>query len=124
MMESVSDRIVNYLKENEIPFEQISHPPAGSVEEYRQTMGTRLEQQAKALFIRFKNKNSKGFAIAAVQAQKKADLKQIGHLLGALEVRLGTLDQLEKITGCRYGELPPLGKIFSVPLLMDKELLT
>jgi Ala-tRNA(Pro) deacylase len=123
-MKSVSDKIVKYIEANKAVFEKVNHPPAGSVEEYRQTIGTRLEQQAKALFICFKNKDSKGFAIVAIQAQKKADLTLIRHLLEAREVRLGSREQLQEVTKCSYGELPPLGKIFSVPLLMDRELLT
>jgi Ala-tRNA(Pro) deacylase len=123
-MKDVPDRVVQYLKENSVAFEQITHPSAGSAEEYRQTMGTRLQQQAKALFVRYKNGDSKGFAVVAIQAQKKADFNLIRRLLGAQEVRLGTLEQLEEVTGCTFGELPPLGKIFSLPLLMDKELLS
>ena len=123
-MENISERIINYLQENNIPFDQINHSAAGGVEEYRQTMGTRLEQQAKALFVRVKKNNGKSFAIVALQAQKKADLNRICRLLGAKEVRLGSADQLKEVTGCNYGELPPLGKIFSVPLLMDKDLLS
>jgi Ala-tRNA(Pro) deacylase len=123
-MEGIPQRIVLYLEAARVPFEKINHPSAGSAEEYRQTMGTRLEQQAKALFLRIKNKNSKGFAIAAIQAQKKADLKLLAHLLRVLEIRLGTKEQLEQITACTYGELPPLGRIFSVPLIMDKDLLS
>ena len=122
-MEGIPQRIIAYLEAGRVSFEKIDHPSAGGVEEYRQTLGTRLEQQAKALFLRVKYKNSKSFAIAAIQAQKKADLNLLTRLLGALEIRLGTKEQLEEITGCTYGELPPLGKIFSVPLLMDKDLL-
>jgi Ala-tRNA(Pro) deacylase len=123
-MKSIPNQVVQYLKTNDVSFEQITHPSAGSAEEYRQTMGTRLQQQAKALFVRFKNRNSKGFAIVAIQAQKKADFNLIRHLLDAAEVKLGTIEQLEEVTGCTFGELPPLGKIFGVTLLMDKELLT
>ena len=122
--QSISTRIVDYLKENQVLFDQVNHPSAGSAEDYRQTMGTRLEQQAKALFIRVKHKNTKGFVIVAIQAQKKAEFDLIRGLLGAAEVRLGTAEQLLETTGCSYGELPPLGKIFGVPLLMDRKLLT
>jgi Ala-tRNA(Pro) deacylase len=43
--------------------------------------------------------------------------------LQAKEVRLGIKEQLEQVTGCSYGELPPFGKFFSLPLLMDRDLL-
>lgn len=122
-MNGIDKKIVEYLKSHGATFEQIHHAPAGSVEEYQRTLRTRLEQQAKALFIRFKKTGSKGFVVAAMPANKKADLNQIRKELVANEVRLGTKEQLENTTGCTYGELPPLGKFFSLQLLMDKELL-
>jgi Ala-tRNA(Pro) deacylase len=122
-MTSVSQEIVDHLKLNAIPHQSIHHAAAASVLEYQQTLGTRLEQQAKALFIRYKKSNTKGFAIVAIQAQKRLDLDMVCKLLHAKEARLGTHEQLMEATGCNYGELPPLGKIFSLTLLMDKELL-
>jgi Ala-tRNA(Pro) deacylase len=120
---SVSQKIVDYLKLHAIPHQSIHHPAAASVLEYQQTLGTRLKQQAKALFVRYKRSNTKGFAIVAIQAQKKLNLDVVCKLLHAKEARLGTHEQLLETTGCNYGELPPLGKIFSLTLLMDKELL-
>lgn len=122
-MDGVDKKIVDYLNNHGAKFEQRDHAPAGSVEEYQKTLGTRLEQQAKALFIRFKKTGSKGFVVVTMPANKKADLDQIKKVLFANEVRLGTKEQLEEVTGCTYGELPPLGKFFSLQLLMDKDLL-
>src|SRR5689334_13170525 len=122
-MKNVAEEIVAYLTANNVSFEQITHPAADSAEAYQKTMGTRLEQQAKALFVRFKKTGLKGFVVVAIQAQKRADLDLIRRLIHANEVRLGTKEQLAEITGCNYGELPPLGKLFSVPLVMDKDLL-
>ncbi|HWA34576.1 MAG TPA: YbaK/EbsC family protein [Cyclobacteriaceae bacterium] len=123
-MKNVTEKIVDYLTTNGVAFEQITHPAADSAEAYQKTLNTRLEQQAKALFVRFKKTGSKGFVIVAIQAQKKADLDLVRRLIHANEVRLGTREQLAEITGCGYGELPPFGKIFSVPLVMDKDLLS
>ena len=120
---TVSQKIVDYLKLHAIPHQSIHHAAAASVVEYQRTMGTRLTQQAKALFVRYKKHSEKGFAIVAIQAQKKLDLDVVCKLLHAREVRLGTPEQLEQATGCNYGELPPLGKFFSLKLLMDKDLL-
>ncbi len=122
-MKNVPEEITTYLTANGVAFERITHPAADSAESYQKTLGTRLEQQAKALFVRFKKTGAKGFVIVAIQAQKKADLELIRRLIHANEVRLGTKEQLAEITGCGYGELPPFGKIFSVQLVMDKDLL-
>lgn len=122
-MNTTFDKIVQYLNEHKIAFHSIDHPPVASAEEYHKTLGTRMEQQAKALFVRYKRSGSKGFVIVALQAQKKADMETICRLLFAKEVRLGTSEQLMEATGCNYGELPPFGKLFALKLLFDKDLL-
>ncbi len=43
-MRDIQREVVDYFNRNQIDFEQINHASAGSVEEYRQTPGTRLEQ--------------------------------------------------------------------------------
>ncbi len=123
-MKNVTGEIITYLTTNGVAFEKIEHPAADSAENYQKIMGTRLEQQAKALFVRYKKTGSKGFVIVTLQAQKKADLDLIRRLIHANEVRLGTKEQLAEVTGCGYGELPPFGKIFSLQLVMDKDLLS
>ena len=61
--------------------------------------------------------------MVALQAQKKADLRTAAVILKAREVRLATAAQLREVTGCGFGELPPFGKPFNVPLLMDRDLM-
>jgi Ala-tRNA(Pro) deacylase len=121
---AVTQRVVDYLAAENVEFRVIEHNPAGSAEEYHEVLGTRYEQQAKAIFLRFKRPGEKGFAILAIQAQKRADLEKVRRLLDAREARLGTVEQLREATGCEFGELPPSGKIFDLQLLFDTDLLT
>jgi len=120
---NVTERIIRHLDDNAVAYRLIEHEPAGSAEEYHQVLGTRYEQQAKALFLRVKNGKQKSFAVLALQAQKRADLTASSDVLKASNVRLATADQLFEVTGCRFGELPPFGKPFDVPLLLDCDLL-
>jgi Ala-tRNA(Pro) deacylase len=122
-MNESSKKITDYLDANNIPYETLTHPAVASAEEYHAVLKTRMAQQAKALFVRFKKKESKGFAVVAIQAQKKADLVEICRLLHAREIRLATAEQLKEVTGCNYGELPPMGRLFSLKLIADKDLL-
>jgi Ala-tRNA(Pro) deacylase len=87
-------------------------------------LGTRYEQMPKAVFLRYRDKDGEGFAILAVQANKRADLQRVARLLDARDVRLGTREQLREATGCEFGELPPVGGVFGLPLLFDHDLLT
>lgn len=121
---TITEKIKEYFQKNNISFEGITHKPAASAEEYHNTLHTRYEQQAKALLVKYKNASGeKAFAVVTLQAQKRADLNHLQSLLACKELKLAHVDQLKAITGCNFGELPPLGKIFNLQLLMDKDLL-
>jgi Ala-tRNA(Pro) deacylase len=82
-----------------VPYRLIEHGAAASADDYREVLGTRYEEQAKAIFLRHRGRAGRGFATLAVQAQKRADLQRVTSLLGAREVRLGTRNQLRETTG-------------------------
>lgn len=122
-MEHAHEKICRYLDEHGVDYQVIKHEPVASVDEYHNVVGTRYEQQAKAIFIRVRRQGEKTFAMLAIQAQKRADMQRLAELLGAREVRMATREQLAEHTGCSYGELPPLGRLFGFRLLFDKDLL-
>lgn len=115
--------IQSYLDNKQVDHTAITHEPAASADEYHAILGTAYEQQAKALFIQYKKAGQKHFAILAIQSQKRADLKKVAQLLDASSARLGTIDQLTQVTGCHFGELPPLAGLFKLTMLLDKDLL-
>lgn len=126
MIETINTKgkIISYLHDSNITFWKLDHPPAASAEEYHHTLGTRYEQQAKALLLRYKAHGQKGFVVVTIQAHKKVDLAVVARKIGAGSIRMATLVQLKEATGCNYGELPPIGRLFGLTLLMDKDLLT
>lgn len=122
-MSTVTQRIQEYFEANGVASRVIEHERAASAEEYHRVLGTRYSQQAKAVFLRHKRPGAKGFAVLALPAQKRADLAKAAELLSAREVRLGTEEQMRETTGCSFGELPPIGGLFGLPLVMDVDLL-
>lgn len=124
-MTNTHEKIVEHLRANRVPFEVVDHAPAASAQEYQQVLKTRLEQQAKALLVQAtKRGQADVHAVVAVPAQKRADLKRVAAALEADNARLADASALERLTGCKFGELPPLGKLFGLPLLVDRELFT
>jgi Ala-tRNA(Pro) deacylase len=123
-MTSVAERLRNYFDDQGVAYRLIEHEPAGSAVEYHAVLGTPYEQMPKAVFLRFRRKDSKGFAILALQADKRADLPRVARLLDARDVGLGSREQLREATGCDWGELPPVGRLFGLPLLFDQDLLS
>ena len=123
MTEVVYSKIIQYLENKNLEYQVLDHNPVASAEEYQKVMGTRYEQQAKALLLRYKNSDQKGFIVVSVQAQKTVNLEQLKELLGVKVLKMAQKGQLVSETGCNFGELPPLGSIFGLPLMMDKDLL-
>jgi len=58
-----------------------------------------------------------------IPANKRADFDKIKQLFQAKKVRGATLEELRQITGCEYGEVPPSGKVFTIPLVVDSDFL-
>jgi Ala-tRNA(Pro) deacylase len=121
-MGSVAERLQRYFDAHGVAYRIIEHRPAASAEEYHAVLGTRYEQMPKAVFLRYRIEGEQRFAILALQAHKRADLKRVGALLDARDARLGTREQLREVTGCEFGELPPVGGLFGVPTLFDQDL--
>jgi Ala-tRNA(Pro) deacylase len=122
-MTSVAEQLREYLDDHGVRHRIIAHEAAASADEYHAILGTRYEQMPKAIFLRYRGKDGKGFAILALQAQKRADLERVRRALHARDVRLGSRDELREVTGCGFGELPPVGGLFGLPLLFDQDLL-
>ena len=117
------EKIVFAFKSHEISYEEICHKKVASAIEYQAELGTNLEQQAKALLLRYKNEGDNGFYVIALQAQKQANLEKLKDLLDVKTLKLAQKSQLMEVTGCNFGELPPLGSIFGLQLILDRDLL-
>lgn len=119
----MAQRLRAYFDDHGVAYRIIAHKAAASADEYHDVLGTRYAQMPKAIFLRYQDKDGKRFAILALQAHKRADLHRVGRLLNVRDVRLGSRDELRDVTGCEFGELPPVGRLFGLPLLLDQDLL-
>ena len=122
MAADVYTSIKNFFDENFISYREVEHAPGASAEEYHNALGCRYEQQAKCLLIKVYG-DMEYFVILTIPAQKRANLDLITSTLKARKVRMATKEELKEVTGCNFGELPPLGKIFNLSLIMDGDFL-
>ncbi len=122
-MEEVYTKIKNYFSSNNITYREMKHAPGATAEQYHNAVGCRYEQQAKCLLVRVKGTEGKYYAIVVIPAQKRLDLESLKASLNAKEVRMANKDELKNVTGCNFGEVPPLAKIFNLKLAMDKDFL-
>ncbi len=106
------------------PYREIEHPPAASALEYHGIVGSRLEQQAKALLLRrYRADGGKDYLVYALPGNAEADLDALQRATGSSRLRLATRAELSEQTGCRFGELPAVGSVFGCELVLDERLL-
>src|SRR5438874_1070313 len=121
---SVYDSLVALLDRAGVTYRELEHRPAASALEYHGIVGSRLEQQAKALlFRRYAEDGAKTYLVYALPGNAEADLERVRRATGSRRLRLATRAELEQQTGCRFGELPPFGSIFGCGLAVDSRLL-
>jgi Ala-tRNA(Pro) deacylase len=123
-MTSVTERLRAYFDHHGVGYRLIAHDAAASADEYHAILGMRYEQMPKAIFFCYGDMGGKRFAILALQAHKRADLERLQRVLNVRDVRLGSRDELRETTGCEFGELPPVGGLFGLPLIFDEDLLS
>lgn len=107
------------------PYREITHAPAAAALDYHAIVGSRLEQQAKALlFRRYRSDGTKDYLVYALPGDAEADIDALRTVTASSRLRLATQAELEQQTGCRFGELPPLGSLFGCELVLDERLLS
>jgi len=122
MGNTVYEKIKKFCEDNGISYKEIKHSPGASAEDYHNALGCRYEQQLKCLLLKIYTE-TEYFAILTIPAQKRADLEAIKTLISAKKIRMATKEELKEITGCNFGELPPIGSIFQIRLIMDRDFL-
>jgi len=82
-MEKAKNSVKEYLLSKEVKFEELHHEDVGDPIEYSHKIGTKLEQQAKALLLRCKKSGGeKFFVVVSVPASKKVDFNAVSEKLG------------------------------------------
>jgi len=114
----VTERVARWLREAGVAFEMLEHAPVRTSAEAAQVRGTPLEAGAKALVVRADDR----FVHCVLPAHLKADNARLRAILGTRTLRFATPDELQRLTGCAPGAVPPFGNLFGLPVLVDEAL--
>jgi len=109
----VTDRLERWLREAGVAFEIFEHAPVRTSEEAARARGTPLEAGAKALVVRADER----FVHCVLPAHLKADNARLRGLVGTRKLRFATPEELQTLTGCAPGAVPPFGNLFGLPVL-------
>lgn len=119
------NKICKYLKDQKVLFETFEHIPAGDPIEYSKLNGTKLSEQAKAIFLQYIciDKHYE-YIIYTLPANKRIDFKLLlKYLDRGKSIKIANENIMYEVTKCNFGELPPIASFWNLKLYMDKELL-
>ncbi len=119
MEETVTQRLVDLLREEDADFELLSHEPVHTSEEAARARGTALEQGAKALVCRADDR----IVLIVVQAHRRMDSRAFKRAYGVKNLQMISTEELFSLTGLAPGAVPPFGLLFGFPTYVDAALL-
>jgi Ala-tRNA(Pro) deacylase len=113
------DRLKNYLRDNQVPFEEQHHPRAVSAQEVAASEHVPGRMLAKTVMVLADGE----IGMLALPAPYQVDLEMAAAALGVDEVRLAQEEEFkDTFADCEVGAMPPFGNLYGVPVYVEKTL--
>jgi Ala-tRNA(Pro) deacylase len=117
-MAKMSD-LLKYLNLTGVDYQVISHVPAYSAHSVALATHVPDSKLAKTLLVRADEQ----YWMAVLRADHFLDQKLLKHALEAKHVTLATEEELSIFfPDCEVGAMPPFGKLYALPVIVDKAL--
>ena len=118
-------RLISLLTEQEARFRVVAHEAVGKCEAVSEIRGTDLRQGAKALVCKVKGNGVKKHVLAILAADLQADLSQLASHFGGLKASLASPAEVDTLTACVFGAIPPFSfhpdlTLVADPLLFER----
>ncbi|MBE4885993.1 MULTISPECIES: YbaK/prolyl-tRNA synthetase associated domain-containing protein [unclassified Enterobacter cloacae complex] len=118
-------RLISLLTEQEARFRVVAHEAVGKCEAVSEIRGTDLRQGAKALVCKVKGNGVKKHILAILAADRQADLSLLASHFGGLNASLASPAEVDALTGCVFGAIPPFSfhpdlTLVADPLLFER----
>jgi Ala-tRNA(Pro) deacylase len=119
----IFQQLVSLLDGGGARYRVIEHPAAGKSEEVARIRGTEVGQGAKAMACKLQIPGSPAVHVLAVlAADRQLDLTALAALFGAKKASLMSPKEIDAMTGCVLGAIPPFSFHPELKLVADPEL--
>ena len=112
-------RIISLLEDNSVDYTELDHDPVYTSEEAAKVRGMSLNEGAKSLLLKTKDK----FVLVVLSGSKKLDSKKLKKTVGVRDVRFATPADVKEIMGCIVGACYPFGSVAGLATYLDQSLL-
>jgi Ala-tRNA(Pro) deacylase len=119
----VFQKLVDLLDAGAARYRVIEHPAAGKSEEVARIRGTEVGQGAKAMACKLQVPGAPAVHVLAVlAADRQLDLTALARLFDARRASLMSPKEIDAMTGCVLGAIPPFSFHPELRLVADPEL--
>jgi Ala-tRNA(Pro) deacylase len=113
------ERLEQYLRENNVGFEVMTHSQAYTMQEVAAALRVPGRQVAKVVIVKAGDK----MAMLVLAAPDRLDFPKVRASVGAKEVSLAQEKEFADIfPDCATGAMPPFGNLYEVPVYVDQAL--
>lgn len=122
---AVHQQLIALLNEHHARYRVMQHDAVGKCEAVSEIRQTALGQGAKALVCHVKGNGVRQHVLAIIAADRQADLTRLAVALGGLRASLASPAEVDALTGCEFGAIPPFSfhpdlKLVADPLLFER----
>ena len=116
---SIFMQLIQLLDKNNAKYRVLKHPTAGKSEEVAKIRGTQLGQGAKGLVCHVKGNGIRQHVLAILPADMQADLSKIAIAIGGTRASLASPKEVDELTQCVFGAIPPFSFHPNLMLIAD-----
>ncbi len=117
---TIAATLENYLEQQHIDYELLSHPHSGSSHETAAAAHVAADHVAKAVVVR----DAEAYFVVVIPADCWLKMEAVNSELNRV-LNLATEDEIAEIfTDCEVGAVPPIGDAYRIETLLDKSLTT
>jgi Ala-tRNA(Pro) deacylase len=114
----IRDRVIARLEAAGVAYRTIQHEPAIGSLRIAEKRGMPAAAGAKSLVVRAAG----AFLLIVIPGSLRLSSPKLRRALRTHDIRLATREELHRLTGCSPGEVPPLGDLFGLRVVMDRHL--
>ena len=122
---SIHQQLLALLNRDHARYRVVEHEAVGKCEAVSKIRGTALGQGAKALVCKIKGHGVNQHVLAILAADLQADLARLAEYVGGSKASLASPAEVDALTACVFGAIPPFSfhpslRLVSDPLLFER----
>jgi Ala-tRNA(Pro) deacylase len=113
------ERLEQYLRENDVPFEVMTHPQRYTMQEVAAALHVSGKQVAKVVMVKADGE----MVMLVLPAPYRLHFAKVRTMLGVKKVKLAKEGEFDGLfPDCAPGAMPPFGNLYDVPVHVDQTL--